>query len=263
MWTRKELKQRGMNCFRLNYWKTVLIALIAVCLAGGMNGVAAVSGSSGSVAGSSFGVMHEQVEEESQLPEEIAPFAEDGNDIGLIVLLIAVFMIVFLVVLAVAFLISAFLLNPLEVGTKRFFLANLHMPAEVREVAFGYDHCYRNIVKILFFRDLFLFLWGLLFVIPGVVKAYEYRMIPYLLAEHPEMTRQEVFAASKAMMRGQKWRAFILDLSFLGWEILSVFTLGLLEVFYVSPYRSMTNAALYEALAYGSGQDNVQEVNPA
>jgi hypothetical protein len=94
-------------------------------------------------------------------------------------------------------------------------------------------------------------LWTLLFIIPGIVKAYEYRMIPYILAENPHMSRKEVFAASKSMMMGNKWKAFVLDLSFLGWHILSVFTVGILELFYVAPYVYATNAALYEALAYG------------
>jgi uncharacterized membrane protein len=88
------------------------------------------------------------------------------------------------------------------------------------------------------------------------VKAYEYRMIPYILAENPHMSKKEVFAASKSMMIGNKWKAFVLDLSFLGWHILSVFTVGILELFYVAPYMYATNAALYEALAYGRPADN-------
>jgi uncharacterized membrane protein len=76
-------------------------------------------------------------------------------------------------------------------------------------------------------------------------------MIPYILADHPELTSKEVFAKSKEMMKGQKWHAFVLDLSFIGWGILSLFTLGLLGTFYVTPYRNMTNAALYEKLEYG------------
>ena len=77
-------------------------------------------------------------------------------------------------------------------------------------------------------------------------------MIPYLLADHPEMSREEAFARSKELMKGQKWNAFVLDLSFLGWEILSALTLMILGIFYVAPYRNMTNAALYEKLEYGS-----------
>lgn len=73
-------------------------------------------------------------------------------------------------------------------------------------------------------------------------------MIPYILAENPGIDSREAFAVSKQMMDGNKWAAFVLDLSFLGWQILSVFTCGILSVFYVNPYVYMTNAELYVAL---------------
>ena len=90
------------------------------------------------------------------------------------------------------------------------------------------------------------------FLIPGLIRYYKYKMVPYILAEHPDLMPEEVLRCSTLMMEGQKWKAFLLDLSFLGWEILSGVTAGLLGVFYVRPYRSMTEAALYERLAYGS-----------
>ena len=76
-----------------------------------------------------------------------------------------------------------------------------------------------------------------------------------LLSEDPAMSYQEAFAQSKVLMTGNKWKAFVLDLSFLGWDLLSLLTLGILGTFYVGPYRHMTNAALYEALQYGNGQE--------
>ena len=99
---------------------------------------------------------------------------------------------------------------------------------------------------------IFTVLWSLLFIIPGIVKAYEYMMIPYLLADNPQMTKEQAFAESKRMMQGQKWKAFVLDLSFIGWYILSGLTLGILAIFYVSPYVNATHAALYEALCYAN-----------
>ena len=122
--------------------------------------------------------------------------------------------------------------------------------ANVKEVAFAYDNNYKNVAKTLFFRDLYITLWTLLFIIPGIVKSYEYRMMPYLLAENPAMPKEQAFAISKQMMDGQKWDVFVLDLSFLGWNILSIFTMGILSIFYVTPYINMTNAALYESLCY-------------
>lgn len=107
---------------------------------------------------------------------------------------------------------------------------------------------YKRNVKVLFFRDIYTVLWLLLFIIPGLVKIYEYRMIPYLLADHPDMTKEEAFKMSKQMMKGNKWRAFVLDLSFILWGMLGVITLGIVNVLWVDPYKQLTDAALYNAL---------------
>ncbi|MDO4533283.1 MAG: DUF975 family protein [Coriobacteriia bacterium] len=159
-------------------------------------------------------------------------------------------------VLLITFLLSlavyAFVWNPLQAGCRGFFTANLNRPALVREAVSTFDRGYANCVKAMILRDVFTFLWTLLLIIPGIVKSYEYRMIPYLVADHPEMTYKEAFAESKRLMHGNKWKTFVLDLSFIGWWILSGLTLGLFGVFYVSPYYSSTAAALYEELAYGN-----------
>lgn len=73
-------------------------------------------------------------------------------------------------------------------------------------------------------------------------------MIPYILAENPKIERKKAFKLSKEMMKGNKWKTFILDLSFLGWELLSIFTFGLLNIFYINPYKVATTVELYEVL---------------
>ena len=88
----------------------------------------------------------------------------------------------------------------------------------------------------------------MLFVIPGIIKHYSYRLVPYILSESPDMDTEEAFRLSMEMMDGNKWDAFVLDLSFLGWEILSGITMGILGLFYVHPYRACTNAELYAVL---------------
>ncbi len=104
---------------------------------------------------------------------------------------------------------------------------------------------YGKTVLTLFLRKLFIGLWTLLLIVPGIVKSYEYRMVPYLLADDPNMTRQDAFRLSKELMYGQKWDTFVLDLSFIGWSLLSVCTCGLLAIFYVNPYVQATNAELF------------------
>lgn len=166
---------------------------------------------------------------------------------------ILIFFIVLIVVIAITLPISVFIGNPLDLGAKKFLVKNLNEKAEVKEVAFAFDSNYKNIVKILFFRDLYLILWYMLFIIPGIVKSYEYFMIPYLLIENPDLTKEEAFAISKQMMRGQKWRTFVLNISFFGWDLLSACTLGILNIFYVAPYRNLSFAALFEELNAAHG----------
>ena len=117
---------------------------------------------------------------------------------------------------------------------------------------FAFRSHYKNVTKTMFMRDLYIFLWSLLFVVPGIIKTYEYRMVDYILSENPEMNYSEALALSSKMMKGNKWKAFVLDLSFIGWDILSSMTFGILDIFYVMPYKMSTNAALYEAIKYGT-----------
>ncbi len=88
----------------------------------------------------------------------------------------------------------------------------------------------------------------ILAMIPYIMKSYEYLLIPYILADNPDMERKEAFALTKKMMTGHKWEAFVLYLSFMGWYILSAFTCGILNIFYVEPYRAYTIAAYYKVL---------------
>ena len=279
MWTRKELKTKAKASFKMNYWKTVLITLLVIALSSGITTSASVSGASGAAAASTSDVSSStsQYTETSDFDELMATDAEasdidtlpdviaqqieddaatadDGSFIpalgGAILLAIGVLV---LVALALAIAVDAFVFNPIKVGTSRFFLRNLNDQAEVSEVGYAFDNNYRETVKTMFWRDVYLALWTLLFIVPGIIKSYEYRMIPYLLADDPTMTKKQAFAESKAMMRGNKWHAFVLDLSFIGWHLLSVLTLGILDIFYVEPYVNMTSAALYERLRYDGG----------
>lgn len=146
-------------------------------------------------------------------------------------------------------IIRIFLRDPVDVSIRRFLLFNRSSEqAEFKELIFAFRYSYLNIVKIQFFRLLYTFLWSLLLWIPGIVKSYEYRMIPYLLAENPNLTKEEAFAMSKRMMDGEKWEVFVLDCSFIGFILLSAFTFGLLNLFYVLPYRLLTDAELYAVL---------------
>ncbi len=95
--------------------------------------------------------------------------------------------------------------------------------------------------------NIFIALWSLLFVIPGLMKTYSYKMAPYILVENPQMTGMEAITASKNMMYGHRWELFCLLFSFIGWDILSVFTLGLLQL-WIHPYKEAAVAVFYRNL---------------
>jgi uncharacterized membrane protein len=144
---------------------------------------------------------------------------------------------------------TIFLVNIIgDVGTRRFFIHNHRDKGEVGHLFESFSSSYLNQVLVMLLKNLFVWLWSLLLIVPGIIKYYEYLMIPYLLADDPSITRQEAFAESRRLMQGSKWNAFILDLSFIGWYILSAVTMGIVGVLYANPYHDMTRAALYRKL---------------
>lgn len=95
-------------------------------------------------------------------------------------------------------------------------------------------------------KGVFIFLWSLLFVIPGIVKAYSYSMGEYLSLKHPDWDSSKCLDESSRMMSGFKFELFVLHLSFLGWLILSAFTFGILYIVFVGPYMNATIFNFYE-----------------
>lgn len=95
--------------------------------------------------------------------------------------------------------------------------------------------------------NLFTFLWSLLFFIPGIIAGYSYTQTIHIMLDDPDISPLDAIAASKRLMRGHKMEYFILELSFLGWAYLSVFTFGLLGI-WLNPYMQVTFANYYNAL---------------
>ncbi len=97
---------------------------------------------------------------------------------------------------------------------------------------------------------LFVYLWSLLLIVPGIVKALSYSMSPYILAENPNLTAKEALDASKQMMNGHKMELFVLGLSFIGWILLSTITFGI-ALIWVMPYMNATMANFYRSIRDG------------
>ena len=168
-----------------------------------------------------------------------------GNlfNVGMITGLLAGIATVVILIVLVA---KVFVGNLLKMGGYRFFILNQTAQPGIGTLLDGFrSGHYVNIVLTMFLRDLFTALWSLLLVVPGIVKHYEYLRVPYIIAENPAMDYKEAFQISKQMMDGEKMEAFIMDLSFLGWYLLSAVTCGLLAIFYVNPYVQASFAEMY------------------
>lgn len=233
MWNRKDLKTKGKIAFKANYWKSVLVAFLATVLtsAGG-----AVSSKQN----------YDTVTDPNSMSD------------GQAALFVGVVILIVIVAFAIAILLDVFVANPLSVGCVNFFLCNRRDPAtKLGTLGFGFDNSYKNVVRVMFMTKLYIVLWSLLFIIPGIIKAYEYRMVRFLLTENPDMDYHEALERSKELMMNQKWNAFVLDLSFIGWDILGALTFGILTYLYVLPYIQATSAELYVALAHPEESDLV------
>lgn len=145
------------------------------------------------------------------------------------------------------------------------------------------EACYGNLLDGfgMFFRiiwldilqTVFITLWSLLFIVPGIIAAYRYRLALYLLLDHPEMSAMDCIRESKRIMSGNKGQLFVLDLSFIGWWILAgIPIVGLFVRVWVVPYTQMTYALYYTTLTGtnapgaipgdGSAQDEPHEEHP-
>lgn len=255
-WSRRELKGRSKAVLHLHYWRIVFVSVLLSMLIG-----------SDDLISTMFDTVTDKVMESrytvvrGERPVELY-FEEDGQEAvvfsegngGGMVLLAAVFFS--LLLFGGILLISIFIINPLYVGAMRFYLRSFDKEPKFKDIVYALDNRYKNIVTIMFLRDLYTLLWCLLLLIPGIVKGYEYRMVPYLLSENPNLQVKEAFYQSREMMRGQKWRAFVLDISFLGWYLLAIITFGVLAILYVTPYKNLTRAALYRRLR---GTDRLEQ----
>ena len=222
MWNRQQVKEQAKQIMKRNYWKMFVVTLLTGILTGGKTTII------------------ERVQDfaSNNLSYDAQPIFYSSN-----------FQYIFYSFISVAsilgILYTIFIGNVIVVGKNGYFIKN----PELSEIFKGFKGNYLNVVKILFLMDLKTLLWLFLFIVPGVIKAYEYSMIPYLLAENPNLSADEAFSLSKQMTTGQKMDLFVLDLSFLGWIILGAICCGI-GLLFVQPYPEATKAEVYLILKH-------------
>lgn len=220
VWSRAELKMKAKGFLKGNYWKTFLVTLIITFLVSSIN-------------------FKWNLDEYRDINFITSFFVRD---------------------VVLYYVLYIFVINVLKVGLVKYFIEGEKGDVNIDYILYYFKHeSYLNIVKVMFLQDLYIFLWSLLFVIPGIVKAYQYQFIPYLLAEEPTISSDEAFLITKGMTNNQKIDMFVLDLSFIGWYILGAFVF--IGSIFVVPYHEATRFQLYKTLKHGDSSEGENKYN--
>ena len=235
MWNNSELKQRAKEVLsRFGYWTPFLAALIGGFLVTNPSNI--------------LSLITDSPEFENYLANE-----ETAAIIGAVMLPLLVF----------SFFFNIFVGYPVLVGMNRFFMENRINGSRVERIFWVFKSGnYLNVVKTIFIMNLKIFLWSLLLFIPGIIKSYQYYMIPYILAENPGISTKRAFELTKEMTRDEKFDIFWLGISFFGWYLLCAITCGIGYLF-LEPYIQATFAELYQVMrekVHNNGVSNFEEL---
>lgn len=220
MWSRKVLKQKAKDILKLNYWSAFLVSLVLAIIGGSHN--YSFNGNWNSPSGKSPG----------------------GIPDWMIVTIVVAIIVGVLVGLAFRIFVG----YALEVGGRKYFVQAAQRDFNMNYLGYVFNKTrYMDVVKAMLWRALFNFLWFLLLFIPGIIKAYSYRMVPYILADNPNIGYRRALKLSMQMTSGHKFKILVLDLSFIGWLLLGTLAL-FVGVLFVLPYINAANAELYLVL---------------
>ena len=215
----KELRQRARVSLQGNFGNAVLACLIVTAIVSAISGI----GSAGISFRSIVSMMNQETESGS-FSMTFSPFGSLFSVLGTLLSLV------------------------FSVGLADYFI---HL-ADCRDARFErIFNPFRNLGSVLpavLLTWLYIFLWSLLFVIPGIIAAYRYAMVPYIMAEHPETKPKDAIELSKKMMEGNCGKLFCLHLSFIGWGILCIFTLFIGFIF-LEPYMEAAGAEFFNEVS--------------
>lgn len=223
MWSRKELKSKAKEVLRRGYLSAFGVSIVITLAEGGWN--------SRSNYRSRFSIEN---------PDNINSVFHYFINWKIISMLLIFFLIALVLRILIGYC--------LEVGGRRYFIKSAQYDDNKRCLRFGFqDGNYKGITTTMLVKNIYIFLWTLLLIIPGIIKSYAYSMVPYILADNPNIGVNRAIELSNEMTRGHKLDMFVLDLSFIGWYILGMIPFGL-GVLFVNPYFNATNAELYLVL---------------
>lgn len=226
MWTRAELKQNAKGVLSKNYWTAFLVCLVYGILSGGMGGGASSANTT--------------------VTRQIT--SASGNiDPEVVTAIVSMMLVIMGIAMITGLALSFFVSGPMNVGKNRYFMESRAAGSSFGRLFYGFKVNYMGNAGSMFVTNLFIGLWTLLLIIPGIIKQLEWSQVPYLLAENPNLTGARARQISSAMTEGEKWEIFVLQLSFIGWNLLGNLACGI-GVLFVNPYVEATYAELYAKL---------------
>ncbi len=201
---RIRIKENGKLHYQNNKWQNVLVILINVLIAGGVQVIVRVSNQEA-------------------------------------------FLMMFMLLVSIA--VTILLTNIVAMGSATWFHRSIKTEGlKMEEMFWTFKEDYGGNVLMMFLISLYTALWSMLFVVPGIVKGYSYSLAMYIKSENPNIPASKAIELSTRMTNGHKMDLFVLDMSFIGWEILSAFTLNILGILYVMPYQYAAKAFAYEEI---------------
>lgn len=162
-----------------------------------------------------------------------------------------------LIAAIVAFIIG----GVIELGLKRYFLNQYDGQHHEFKDLFSQFSNWGGAFCLRLLTGIYITLWTMLLIIPGIIKTYSYAMAPFIMTEHPEWGANECITHSRQMMDGHKFELFCLEFSFIGWAIACIFTLGIGYPF-LNAYTSAARAAFYRNLCVEIPETCVTDFNP-
>ena len=241
------LKQNAWNSLNGYYWKSAVVVALAICST--LLGLAAITT-----------MLHASFASGMMQPYSVVGQTPDPDEIRDMFVPIIIRVIYWVICLALSFLLLTFYTHPLEVGVCSFFRKARTGDAKIGEMFYAFhDARYRKILKSMLFRlpNTLVVIFSVSFSLLGVIYIpiiivvmmglYPYVLVPFLLSENAQFPLCCVTEISKRTMEGEKWKFFQLQLSFLGWFLLGVVTLGVGFIFSI-PYYQATKAEFYACM---------------
>ncbi|WKY47610.1 DUF975 family protein [Eubacteriaceae bacterium ES3] len=279
---RVELKKMGRSSFKRHYWVFVLLCLLAAFIGAEFQGTLSAVNSFRTVDaeltadGVVFfnGILNQMAD--SVFGRSNGVFADAINayysgSVGLTIANIiegltnstSVSNVIMILSSAFIYIVFLFLvIQTFQVACRRVFLEgrNYEKVSFYRLFYLFRIQKYVTVVKAMAVLFVFKFLWTLT-IIGGIIKFYSYRMVPYILAENPDLKPLQAITLSRRMMDGHKWECFILDVSFWGWGILSLLSFGLIGIFYLNPYKLATMSEFYVGVRELAKENKLEDVD--